>query len=383
MLQTFVRLNPDAKRRIELKTGGEVEFCYTLIEYICEREVRIAQILDQDTIKQILMRIARAVRSKSDYMSPISIAEVNSAFEEVVGNSPVDENAVMLQRMVALGRVSPESNDRRFVDMFLLDGLLGMDVSAAVLHPQKDIFKQKWGNPPREVGQAIIAGGAMGNEDSNIGFALKAINEGNVTLGMDVISAVIATGNRSVDLNGATIQEAHIYSIDFSEQQLTNGTIVQSIIERLCLSVNEPASFSITNCSIESVLGVSSKAGLPKWIQNCKINNFQSVSTISRIKHSSLKPSEIMFLSIIKKTFFQPGAGRKEAALLRGIGDEKPMKYGHDILRLLVKEAILKKVPGSEGAVYVPERKYTRRMGDIMHKLGLSDDAPGKKVGQL
>jgi hypothetical protein len=52
------------------------------------------------------------------------------AFESVVGQMPVDEASLMLQRLPALGRVKAETNDRQFIDSYILDGLRAKDTGA-------------------------------------------------------------------------------------------------------------------------------------------------------------------------------------------------------------------------------------------------------------
>jgi hypothetical protein len=60
-----------------------------------------------------------------------------------------------------------------------------------------------------------------------------------------------------------------------------------------------------------------------------------------------------------------PGTHRKRI----GRSDEAPGIY---TLNLLLREGILTRKKGHEGWVYIPERKHTRRMGEIMAKLKLS-----------
>ena len=87
--------------------------------------------------------------------------------------------------------------------------------------------------------------------------------------------------------------------------------------------------------------------------------------------------------TIIKKTFFQKGAGRKEEALLRGFGQSASKKLSDKILKILMREDILTTSPGKEGTIYVPNRSQAGRMGKMLQELRSSEDAIWKEVEGL
>ncbi len=104
---------------------------------------------------------------------------------------------------------------------------------------------------------------------------------------------------------------------------------------------------------------------------------------MSRIRKTPLKPSEIILVTILRKTFFQPGSGRKEEALLRGLGEYGDAKLQGKVLRTLVSSGFLQEANGRSGRLYIPERSKTSRASKIMSQLQQSDDPIWLEVTQF
>ena len=158
-------------------------------------------------------------------------------------------------------------------------------------------------------------------------------------------------------------------------RQISYLYIEDSIIDYLDIT---NASFcdnsAIAECEIDKIVGISSEKGLPAQIRDCRIDNFESFSTVSRIKRAKLSAPQKILVTIIKKIFFQPGNGRKEEALLRGLGAINDKRYAEKILNKLLDENIIRKHKGDEGYIYSPQRKYAARMDGIITQLTMSED---------
>ncbi|KPF91533.1 hypothetical protein IP86_24945 [Rhodopseudomonas sp. AAP120] len=96
-----------------------------------------------------------------------------------------------------------------------------------------------------------------------------------------------------------------------------------------------------------------------------------------------MKPAQEILVTIIRKTFFQKGAGRKEEALLRGLSTFASKSTSTKIINILSREGLLESFRGSEGTVYTPVRSQTRRMQKILDELGSSEDPIWIEVSQL
>jgi hypothetical protein len=68
-----------------------VSFWDMLINAVCEREARIHSSFDVETIKKILIEVAAVTRVKPANVGPLSLSEIQSAFERVVGHAPIDQ----------------------------------------------------------------------------------------------------------------------------------------------------------------------------------------------------------------------------------------------------------------------------------------------------
>ena len=373
--QLIGRLGEDLLDALVDEKHGEVQFWRSLIDAICRREARINPALDHQTIKSVLVHVARLTRSKPGDVGPISIMEINKAFEKVVGSPAVDESAIMLQRLPTLGRVAAETTERQFMDFYILDGLRAEDVIQSVRAQTGDTLDEPWLNPLREFGLKLVAEEiGRGFKNLYLSFAHKASRHDNKIITGDIIASLFVSGVKDLDFGGLFLRDSHVSLLDMTDAVVKDLSIEDSFLDALDVSGAQPSGVKIVGCEIKLVLGVSAAEGLPEWVKRNNIKAFESVATVKRIREAHLSDSERIFVTIIKKTFFQPGAGRKEQALLRGLGESADKRLANRILNMLVSDEILYRSNGDEGWVYIPNRQYTRRMKRILAELTFSDD---------
>jgi hypothetical protein len=389
--QTIAKL-PDVDIDRLSHAEGDAAFCISLIEIICKREALINASLDAKRVQDILRILARLTRSKPNNFGPLSVPEINKAFETIIGIHPVDESAVMLQRLPGLGRLTAESSDREFVDEYLLEGLRALDVMHATKTGEEGITQEAWVNPLRDLGYTIVA--SWIDEKSHekpqdtaplnwsISLMRKAAQRKNRVLAGDIVASILHcdTLGESFVFSGLALAESQIFHLDLSNLLPADLTISDSLVEKLTLPILEATNVKVVDCKIGTALQVSGATGLPPWVERCEVSSFQSVSTVAQIKEASLDPPHLILVTVIKKTFFQKGNGRKEEALLRGLGTGANAKVSQRILKLLTTESILKKIAGDEGAVYVPVRSQTQRMRTLITELSLSKDPSGLQL---
>jgi len=150
--------------------------------------------------------------------------------------------------------------------------------------------------------------------------------------------------------------------------------ISEATIELLVLPNSPPRNVKITKSLAGSVSGAASYSGLPSWVQLESVDHFDTVQTVAQIKKAGLSPAHEILVAILKKTFKQKGAGRKEEALLRGFGAGASKKLASSILNLLMQEGILTRHKGDEGWIYSPSRSHTARIFTILDQLRSSSD---------
>src|SRR5690606_26771215 len=103
--QTISDLADDQFEKMFGERGNEVEFWNYFIEVLCKRDARTHVSFDEKTIYDIFVHLARLTRTKSSNVGPISLVELQAAFEASTGSAPVEEASIMLQRLPSLGRV--------------------------------------------------------------------------------------------------------------------------------------------------------------------------------------------------------------------------------------------------------------------------------------
>ena len=102
---------------------------------------------------------------------------------------------------------------------------------------------------------------------------------------------------------------------------------------------------------------------------------------MSSIKNVRLSIPHRILVTILKKTFFQKGAGRQEEALLRGLGQIDRNAQTPKILSYLVTNGILEKKRGDHGDLYIPVARHRGRVDDMLSELNMSEDAIWSWVG--
>lgn len=343
---------------------------------VCERESKIHPSFDSETIKKILIAVAAVTRTKSDGVGPLTLKEIQQAFEKVVGYSPIEQAGVLLQRLAGLGRTAADTEDRRFTDTYLLEGLRAMHVIGLVEVHDSSAMDVEWMNPLSENSLLIAARKlqTFNLSDEAIGFCKKFCRQRNKTLIFDLVNASVIVVIPEIDFGGVEIDGGYGATLDLSKTRVAGLFISNSVLEKIILSGMESPNLRITSTDIGVAQGVSSAAGIPEYLKGNKIESFTSIATVSRIKTSDISAEHKVLVTILRKTYFQKGAARKEEALLRGLGKLVKSNTLDKIINKLIGEHLLTKAKGEEGTIYAPVRSETSRVSRMLAELGLSKD---------
>jgi len=191
------------------------------------------------------------------------------------------------------------------------------------------------------------------------------------------------TNQSTFNFRELSIKGAAISHLDFSQLDAEGLSISESVIDEVTLPTAPPKGTIIFSNLIGRVFGASSIDGLGTWIGSNEIEEFDSVRTVERIRNVGLSPAHEILVTIIRKTFFQPGSGRKEEALLRGFAAGTFNKVAPKVLNLLTTEGILTHFRGEEGRVYAPNRAHAGRMKQMLAELRSSTDEVWAAAGRL
>jgi len=382
----LLSLEPEFVDELFQDIENDTRFWSVFINVVCKRESRIKGVLEPDTIKKVLIRLSRLTRSKSSNIGPISLTEIKRCFEDILGQYPIDQASVMLQRLPGLGRYETETENRRFIDVFILDGLRALDLIDIVTTNNYKPIDEIWINPLYPLGLKIVAqeiSDTPGITQKIISYLKKSSTRNNKILPCDLLSSLLLLDSFDYDFDKVDLLDGVFTLVNLSGKSISNISIASSSMDRLIVDNFKGTNFKISDCIIGNIEGITGQHGLPFWISKCDVEAYSSLKTTAAIKRSDLSIPQKIFVTIIKKTFFQKGKGRKEEALTRGLGFIDNGGYTDKIIKLLLREEILNKSLGDEGTVYIPVRKYTDRMKHIISELTLSNDSLWKSVSSL
>lgn len=366
-------------------TGG-VAFWNHFIKVLCQRDARINSFFDAETIYSVFVALSRITRRSPTNVGPISQRDLQDAFEAVVGKLPVDDASVMLQRLPSLGRIGAESSDRQFVDIFILDGLRAKDVAFLVERDESNrqrVLDEKWAYALGSLGQSILAADMETRIESYRQVASRASHCANRTLSADIVGAATRVDASYVDLQGLQLSNGIFTELNLSQTPLCNLSLTEALFETLVLPSKTPDNVTITHSVASKLSGAASFSGLPDWLQLDLVDEFDSVKTVAQIRRAGLSPAHEILVAMLKKTFKQKGAGRKEEALLRGFGAGTSKKIAAGVLNILMREEIIDRHIGDEGWIYSPRRKETARVSDLLDQLRASSDPLWTAVEEL
>ena len=239
-----------------------------------------------------------------------------------------------------------------------------------------DVIHQNWRNPLGAFGQTVLRQNITDSPDRSgyLRWLKDWSSSTNRVLAGDILTALLGVENLRHDFKNLLLSDSHLGIINLAETGIKNLRIVNSFIGELTVGPIAPIGITIDQCVIGTLHGLSKSDRLPEWLIDPKIDQFDEISNVAKIRQAGLSKEQEIFVTVIHKTFFQPGSGRKEDAILRGLGATRDMKIGRRILSMLIEEGILTTYPGKEGLVYVPARKYTKQMSQILNQLKYSTD---------
>lgn len=372
LCQLLTRIGEDALNRLVTSEIGEIDFFESMLEEICGREAKIHPTIYRDALRDIMLVIATLSRTKKGKLGPITPAEISAAFEQVTGAAPIDESALVLQRLPFLGRTGADSADRIFIDDYAVDGLRAMALVKLYFSKDEGIRNQAWKQPLGSFGYKIV-GTKLRLDSESLKYFRGIEARGNPVACSDFVGSMILN-LETADFQGLTISGGKFSSLDFSGRTIRNLTFLECEVEELTLDSYCTQNVNFTTCLFERVIGISSADGYPEFIANCTEGGFEDVLTIARISELAISDKHKTLLSIIKKLFFQPGKGRKEEALLRGTERYWDQDVAGRVIRQMISEGMVDKFRGDDGWVYAPNRGKSMRAKRIMTKLANCGD---------
>lgn len=229
--QLLCRLDPEEIKSLEQNAHGEVEFFEKIFDAICDRETRINPAIYKDVLKNILLYLAQYTRKFTELKECISIVDINTAFYKVTGYAPIDESAVLLQRLPYLGRVGSGGSERIFVDTYARDGLRGLSLANILTTQDKSIATENWIQPIGQLGIKIVANKISPSQHLKK-FIAYCSNHGNAQVVCDYITLHFFLGLDIIDFKDLSVNNGNFDELDFIDSTIKNITITGCYIKK-------------------------------------------------------------------------------------------------------------------------------------------------------
>lgn len=372
--QLLVTLDPAELILLQESADGEVDFFERVVDAICHRETRINAAIDASTVKRILLRLAQGSRTQPDYSERLTLQAINEAFFAVTGYAPIDESAILLQRLPYLGRVGAESSDRTFIDPYAKGGLRGLAVEHSFATSAMEAAREIWVQPLDYFGMRVWSRRLV-KDASPLKFVRQCIAHGNMQAAADYVATRLLSDDQEIDFEKLSIDGGEMTSLSFIDVSVKNLTITNAHVSELTFDNARFDNVFIDDCLVDRLVGVSSRENLPTAFgTKVFVEEYDEALSSARISTLNLTNSQKTLMALVKKLFFQPGSGRREEALVRGTESYWDKTVADKVLRQFVTEGVLQKVKGDQGWVYIPQRRYTKRMASLIAEQKLSQD---------
>lgn len=341
-----------------------------VIDATCEREARIHEFIDAAAIRNILEALASRSRSSLSGLGPISESDLAEEFRAETGANPDNTAWPLLLRLPGLGARDAQPGMRYFIDDQLLSALRAGPVARYADQPQQQFQATDWRHGLDELGIlsviAHLSGGGIASPKKLVDAARQAARAGSPTLSLDLAQCarVVAEDADEVDFRNLDIDGGYSPHIDLAAFSTPKNLVLRRcIINRVtCANIASPK-FSIIECAIEHLEGVSRRELLPVYIdKTCEIGEFDPLATNAAVLKNDVHALPVrVLLTIIRKLYLQGGAGRKENAFFRGMGPEAA-RFVPDLLEIVRREGLASVTAGGRpGRVWHPLRSARAR----------------------
>ncbi len=348
------------------------------LDKICGREASLTDDVDGSAVRRIIELLADKTRETVTGTGPLHERDLSGAYTKVTGVEPLEAAQVLLQRLPGLTSRDQEEGTRSFVDLDMLEALKGSAVARFIENPYSPVAEGRWNHPLGSLGCQVAGLVAEGKGLAIIQHQVAAEEAlarwHEPTLAIDcIVSGAIRAEEDSLDCRGLVVEEGFCDSIDFESVSLRNLHLKSCSLKELTLGGSPPPDVSITGCLIDRLVGAAEPRGLPAWIRECDVGEFDNVQTNEAILSLPLPLPVRVMLTILRKLYVQKGRGRKESAFYGGL-DQQALRFVPPTLDILKTEAIAYPVTLRGETVWHGRRTERNRVIGILAAPGTARD---------
>jgi hypothetical protein len=358
----------------EIQSLSPVEGWDYLLDRISERESTMEVGMTGKSVRELIESTASIARKHQSGLGPIFQSDLEHVFKAKFGYDPDDKALTLLQRLPGLTTESQQDGSRFFIDGHFVEVAKTGDVRQFIENPYAYEIVANAEDWVESLSFEAVEFLCHQIKEINVGqlsSAASVANEsGKTVLTGDIVQCISIRGE-AWTMGGLILQDTM-----FPVIELRSGANWSSIVFRECIIKQLLAEDHLNldnwprfeDCVIGSCIGFSSMESIPiHKFHGCDIGDFEPVNlTTAHLLHLDIAIPIKVGLSMLKKVFVQPGSGRKESALIRGL-DHNEQRYAKGLLTLFIKEGLLVKTKQGGDTVYVPCRDKSAMVKQWLH----------------
>lgn len=317
-----------------------------LIGRFCTREAEIHAGLYAEFVRRLLERIATKARYQTDWTSPVSQQEMSTAFKDIFGREPDDNNLGMMMRLPGLVGAEANNDDRRFVDADLAKVLAAGDVYEFITSCSAfdtTAFEQCRINIDPFGAEFVLSKHLRtGGHVNSLAVALDSLaSKPRLRCLKGDMLSILATTEANERDKWTTVDDVEIDHLDlkaapalFRKVRISGSTIGALEIDE----ANPDGIPQFQGCVIDVLRGPVSADAVRLWLND---------STVERTEFEALTNNAILDLQIplpvkvaltaLRKLYLQKGGGRQKNAFVRGLKPEHRV-FVDRVLAVLVSQ---------------------------------------------
>jgi hypothetical protein len=362
----------------------------TLIDIVCSRERKIHEQLNAEVIRRILESLASLSRETPSGLGPVTEAQIARAFEQETGSFPDETARALLQRLPGLSARNQQSGNRTFMDDNYVDMLRAGALTRFYDNPYSEPNARGWKHGIGEYGAQMAAYQLERNKSfsppKSVNVAREAYQRWDApTLAMDILLAAqqSLSSDQELDCEGLRIPNANIKYLDTMENAKFSGLVLEeACIDYMC-PAREDRGLELQSCLIDELGGYGRAQAHPENMRNCDVRAYELPQSNDRIlEDRDVPPTIRVCMTILRKIFVQPGSGRQENALYRGMSTELN-RWVPPVLEVLSRYHIVYESKLRGNTIWRAGSGVRSRVHRILETGRFSNDEVVKEIGKL
>lgn len=350
---------------------------HDLLEMISKREAEMEPGFAAPEVRRLIESLATIARRTNRGRGPLSEQDIIQAFSDLRGYAPDARGQQLLLRLPGLGATDQGDGSREFIDEDFVTAAAAGDLVRYIKDPYTYEISSavEWQSVLDPLGHGVSAHRCRLDHIDARRLSDAAYwsskSDGKSTLCADLVEILKELpGNYSSA--PIRIQDAVFDGMTIGQAEMDHSRISYDDCYFRAIGIESGVTLSamprFRSCYIRVIEGRASSDDLPPGVfdATCVIERYgNSSETGAAILALDLPLGVRVTLAILEKLYLQPGSGRKDSALRRGL-DQRSRMLVSDVLQLLQQEQLILRSSSSAEPVWLPVRSEGARIRKIV-----------------